>query len=180
MGDTGFCSSCGEKLPENVKFCTNCGTPVSGAEKSQAPPPQQSSPTPLVYTPPMPGQPLQTGGQLPPARKGMSKGVMALIIVASIGVLVIVGAIVGITLTVSNGAREKADKRTCQANLRTIDGAVQMYYAENEKYPTGVDQLVPDYLKEVPKCPSGDKPYQLKGDPPSAYCPNVSSHNLDY
>ena len=166
-----FCSSCGEKLPQNVKFCANCGTPVPGGPV----------PPPPVYPPPLPGQPQRPGGQLSPARKPMTKGVMALIIVASIvGVLVIVGAVVGIALTVGTGARDKASERTCQANLRTIDGAVQMYYAENEKYPTSVDQLLPDYLRKVPKCPSGDEPYQLKGDPPSAYCPNVSSHNLDY
>lgn len=183
-----FCTDCGEKLSDKDKYCSNCGAVVPGAGQEQqvawqqqAPGPQAApaSPTPPPY-PPYPGQPAWApGGQPPPPRKRMSKGVLALIIVASVvGVFVIAGAVIGVALGVYTNTKDEAGQTVCRANLRTIDGAVQMYYAENEKYPTSIRQLVPDFLKRVPKCPSGDKPYQLKGNPPEAHCPNVASHNF--
>lgn len=39
---------------------------------------------------------------------------------------------------------------TQQANLRTIDGAINTYNAQTDKYPTNISQLVPDYMKHIP------------------------------
>ena len=30
-----YCSNCGEKLPENAKFCTKCGTPIKLEVKAE-------------------------------------------------------------------------------------------------------------------------------------------------
>ena len=74
--------------------------------------------------------------------------------------------------------------RTCQANLRTIESAVHMYYADNEEYPTSVDELVPVFLKYNPTCPTSGKTYVLvpssePGEPPTVSCPgNEPGHSI--
>jgi len=40
---------------------------------------------------------------------------------------------------------------TQEASLRTIDGAISAYNASTNKYPTDISQLVPDYMKQIPK-----------------------------
>jgi len=76
-------------------------------------------------------------------------------------VILIIGILVAIAVPVFNSARESAYKSTCQANLRTIDGALQTWKAANPNlpYPTTIDDvkaaLVPDYIKTWPSCPQG-------------------------
>jgi len=99
-------------------------------------------------------------------------------------VVLIIAILVAIAVPVFNVARESAQKRTCQANLRTIDGAITTYKATEDVYPppgeAGADVTLDDthvlitkkYLKSAPKCPKADAYYTLKaGDPPYAVCP---------
>ncbi len=84
-------------------------------------------------------------------------------------VVLIIGILVAIAIPVFNAASDSARQRTCHSNQRVIEGAVQQYLAEDpdNTIPAGdVDAshvLVPDYIKEVPYCPSGDgtTPYSL-------------------
>lgn len=86
-----------------------------------------------------------------------------------------------ITIPLMNSARETARRRTCQANLRTIDGAITAYVADTGKNPNSVEALVQaHYLMKLHTCPSGPKPYRLVGEGKAqeAICPNDSSHTL--
>ncbi len=60
-------------------------------------------------------------------------------------------------------------ERVCQANLRTIDGAVQTYFTQNGSYPKSINDLVPTFLRSVPVEPAGGT-YSLEGNPPKAVC----------
>lgn len=94
-------------------------------------------------------------------------------------VALIIGILIGIAVPVFNVARATAQKRTCQANLRTIDGAITTYNAAEETYPTTMAQLVDGkYLKTAPKCPTADAYYtiDITTDPPHADCPNSPPH----
>lgn len=42
-----------------------------------------------------------------------------------------------------------------EANLRTIDAAIQNYYYTEGKLPTMINDLIPQYLKEMPTDPAG-------------------------
>jgi type IV pilus assembly protein PilA len=82
-------------------------------------------------------------------------------------VVLIIAILVAIAVPVFNVARENAWRRTCQANLRTIDGAIQTYQASYEGFPggfSGADGSEVDltnshplitggFLKEAPECP---------------------------
>ncbi len=46
-------------------------------------------------------------------------------------VVLIIGILVAIAIPVFNAAKATAQRRTCQANLRTIDGATQQWVADS-------------------------------------------------
>lgn len=79
-------------------------------------------------------------------------------------VILIIGILVAIAVPVFNAARESAYKSTCQANLRTIDGAVETYKASTGNAYPQTDTalwaaLVPAYMKRVPQCPTDKRDY---------------------
>lgn len=48
-------------------------------------------------------------------------------------VILIIGILVAIAVPIFNNARASAQRRTCQANLRTMDGAIQTWKADNDE-----------------------------------------------
>lgn len=91
-------------------------------------------------------------------------------------VVLIISILVAVAYPVYSLSRDTAWKNTCKANLRIIDGAIQIYRAQNGEYPnpsvkswsvkTGfsgtlvdpdddADDLVPYYIKEPVYCPKG-------------------------
>jgi prepilin-type N-terminal cleavage/methylation domain-containing protein len=80
-------------------------------------------------------------------------------------VVLIIGILVAIAIPVFNSAKANAQKKSCYANQRTIDGASNTFQAEYNLVPTTVQQLVTnDYLKSLPKCPGGGAAYTLAAD----------------
>lgn len=61
-----------------------------------------------------------------------------------------------------HSAQTEADLKTCQSNMRTILGASHTYMADNDVYPSSIGQMVPEYLKREPTCPSGGT-YRISG-----------------
>lgn len=90
-------------------------------------------------------------------------------------VILIIAILVAIAVPVFLSARSSAQKRTCQANLRTIDGACNTYFSDAEVYPgsladmtTGTRQVL---KSPAPTCPVGGA-YDLDtvAQPPEAKC----------
>ncbi|NLC10838.1 MAG: prepilin-type N-terminal cleavage/methylation domain-containing protein [Firmicutes bacterium] len=77
--------------------------------------------------------------------------------------LVVVIAILGILATIAvprilntlDSARSRAD----EANVNILNNAIQMFYVEKGRYPTSLDELVDEYLNEIPSPPSGYSDY---------------------
>lgn len=57
---------------------------------------------------------------------------------------------------------QEANTAATEANLRTIDSAIQMYYMQEGEYPSKIGQLVPTYFKKVPTDPGGGTYYLVK------------------
>ena len=92
-------------------------------------------------------------------------------------VILIIAILVGIAIPVYLAARRNAQKRTCQANLRTIDGAFNTYMAEAEVFPTSVTAMESgtyQVLKKAYKCPTGNAVYTLTGGGLTTVPPNIS------
>jgi len=75
-------------------------------------------------------------------------------------VILIIGILVAIAVPVFNAAKGNAEKQSCLANMRTVEGATETWKAGNadEQYPTTweglMGELVPDYIKKAPVCPT--------------------------
>jgi prepilin-type N-terminal cleavage/methylation domain-containing protein len=77
-------------------------------------------------------------------------------------VVLIIGILVAIAIPVFNSASAAARTKTCIANLRTLDGAVQQWkaadpgnvIASTTSLSDVTGYLVPGYVKVMPKCPS--------------------------
>ena len=73
-------------------------------------------------------------------------------------VVLIIGILVAIAIPVFNAAKANAQKKSCFANQRTIEGSFQTWVADDN---VGVamtvgpaSQLVPAYIKVAPACPA--------------------------
>lgn len=75
-------------------------------------------------------------------------------------VVLIIGILVAIAIPVFNGARANAQKKSCFANERTVEGSAHAYEASAGNLPaasTGTvlfGVLVPAYIAAPPKCPA--------------------------
>ncbi len=70
-------------------------------------------------------------------------------------VVVIIGILVAIIIPIYNRVQDNAAMKSHEANLRTIDGAISMYVAEEGADPEDIDTLVEvGLLTEKPKIPS--------------------------
>lgn len=100
-------------------------------------------------------------------------------------VILIIAILVAIAVPVYLNARANAQKRTCQSNIRTVDGAIQAYEAmfDDPVYPTTMNQMTTagtQTLKSVPKCPAGSLGYGYisTATPPYISCPNDAKHTI--
>lgn len=73
----------------------------------------------------------------------------------------------------------KAKREACMSNLRSIDTAIQAYYSENEKYPTSVSELVPQYLASEPNEPFCGKSYTIDYITHKAVCPATKENDAE-
>lgn len=99
-------------------------------------------------------------------------------------VVLIIGILIAIAIPLYNVATARAETRTCQANLRTIEGAINTYRASTDAYPGDIATMVTaGYLKRTPECPTADAGYSFTaGSPPVVVCPVVGAnpeHSID-
>lgn len=68
--------------------------------------------------------------------------------------LLVVISIIGVlsALAVANfvGARNRASDTSLKNDLRQLKTALQLYYNDNQVYPAALNQLTPQYIKELP------------------------------
>lgn len=79
-------------------------------------------------------------------------------------VILIIGILVAIAIPVFNAARATAERRTCHANQRTIEGAAQQYVADVGGSIDDVDALnllVPQFISQNPECPTNNVVYTI-------------------
>ena len=73
-------------------------------------------------------------------------------------VVVIIGVLVAIAIPIYAGVQETARERACDANVRTLQGAVAQFEAETGAAPTAIADLWTDtdglqLIQEEPFCP---------------------------
>ncbi len=65
-------------------------------------------------------------------------------------VIVILGILATVTVFAVRGITDKGQENACSVEKRTLDTAIEAYYAQNQADPAVVGDLVPTYLKELP------------------------------
>jgi type IV pilus assembly protein PilA len=75
-------------------------------------------------------------------------------------VVLIIGILIAIAVPIFNAAKANAQQRTCQANLRTLEGAYQSYLASGATLPSLTyaalqTALNHTYVQTWPACPDG-------------------------
>jgi type IV pilus assembly protein PilA len=78
-------------------------------------------------------------------------------------VVLIIGILVAIAIPVFNAAKANAQKKSCFASQRTIEGAAQTFAADDAGGvpASSVAQLVPAYIKVAPICPASRLEYAM-------------------
>jgi prepilin-type N-terminal cleavage/methylation domain-containing protein len=74
-------------------------------------------------------------------------------------VALILGTLMSIAIPSWMISRTKSVETTCEANIEQIEQAKQLWIMEQNLSPNAVPQpedLVPDYMKSLPKTPTGD------------------------
>lgn len=73
-------------------------------------------------------------------------------------VVAIIGLLAAIAIPNFVKARDTARKNACIANLKQMQGAIQVWAIDGNKVGTDtvlMTNIAPDYIKKEPKCPSG-------------------------
>ena len=73
-------------------------------------------------------------------------------------VVVIIGILAAIAVPIYRNVQTNAAENACRANIRTLEGALEVWKADNKSgtYPDSLNVLqTGGYIKEVPKCPLG-------------------------
>ena len=88
-------------------------------------------------------------------------------------VVVIIGILAAIAVPIYRNVQTNAAKNACRANIRTLEGALEVWKAANNSgtYPNSLDVLVNGgYIKEEPKCPLNGAAYKYNSQTGAVTC----------
>lgn len=89
--------------------------------------------------------------------KNKTKRIAGYTLIELLTVMFIIGVIAAIIIPNIKNAFHRAQVSGCQSNLRNIATALQVYHTDNSDYPEQLSEIVPEYMKEMPFCPSVNK-----------------------
>jgi general secretion pathway protein G len=68
-------------------------------------------------------------------------------------VVTIIGILAGLAIVNVRFAQRKAREAALMDNLATMRKAIDNFYADKQRYPSDLNELVPNYMRSVPKDP---------------------------
>ncbi|HEX8154587.1 MAG TPA: type II secretion system protein [Thermoanaerobaculia bacterium] len=68
-------------------------------------------------------------------------------------VVTIIGILAGVAMVNVKNAQRKAREAALKDNLFNMRKAIDNFYADKQRYPTDLNELVPNYLRRIPKDP---------------------------
>ncbi|NLY56882.1 MAG: prepilin-type N-terminal cleavage/methylation domain-containing protein [Firmicutes bacterium] len=75
-------------------------------------------------------------------------------------VVALIGLISAIGVIIMQDQRNEAARAACTANIITLNNAALLYRFKSGELLVNQMDLLPDYLRELPRCPFGE-PYRL-------------------
>ena len=68
-------------------------------------------------------------------------------------VVTIIGILAGLAIVNVKFAQRKAREAALMDNLSTMRKAIDNFYADKQRYPSDLNELVPNYIRAIPKDP---------------------------
>ena len=68
-------------------------------------------------------------------------------------VVTIVGLLAGIAVVQVRYSKRKAQEAALKHNLHAMRSAIDNFYADKQRYPNDLNELVPNYLRKIPPDP---------------------------
>lgn len=85
-------------------------------------------------------------------------------------VVTIIGILAAMAVPAFSQASETSKWNKAKADLRVIEGAILIYYAEHSDYPDNIEELVDKkYLQRKPEAPWKDAEYKIEGVDSDSY-----------
>lgn len=82
-------------------------------------------------------------------------------------VVTIIGILAAVAIVNVRHANRKAREAALKENLFNMRKAIDNFYADKQKYPADLNELVPNYLRAIPKDPmTGQADWQQENDTP--------------
>jgi general secretion pathway protein G len=72
-------------------------------------------------------------------------------------VVTIIGILASVALVNVKHAQRKAREAALKDNLFNLRKAIDNFYADKQRYPTDLNELVPNYVRRIPKDPITDQ-----------------------
>jgi general secretion pathway protein G len=83
-------------------------------------------------------------------------------------VVTIIGILAGIAVVNVRNAQRKAQEAALRDDLHELRKAIDDFYADKQRYPTDLQELVPNYLRKIPNDPITKLPdWQTVQDQPA-------------
>lgn len=73
-------------------------------------------------------------------------------------VVTIIGILAGIAVVNVRNAQRKAEEAALRDDLHEMRKAIDDFYADKQRYPTDLNELVPNYLRKIPNDPITKQP----------------------
>jgi general secretion pathway protein G len=73
-------------------------------------------------------------------------------------VVTIIGILAGIAIVNVRNAQRKAQEAALRDDLHEMRKAIDDFYADKQRYPTDLNELVPNYMRSIPKDPITKQP----------------------
>lgn len=139
-----FCSNCGREQADESQFCSECGAALAGQAVDAA-----------------------RASQKP--KKKMSGCIIALIVVAAIGVVAvpIIGIVSAIAIPNLLNAIDRGKQKRTMADLRSIGTAIESYSIDNDAYPVAASMstlkglIEPLYFRTAPLTDGWTRTFQV-------------------
>jgi len=96
-------------------------------------------------------------------------------------VVTIIGILAGIAVIQTRHAQKKAEESALRADLYEMRKAIDNFYADKQRYPTDLKELVPHYMRSIPKDPVTKKDdwEEIQDNPSDPNAPPDTTGNAD-